>query len=138
MAGHDATAGAPDEVADELTALRARNETLQASLIEIREGSNRRAIHAELRAEATRRGMVDLDGLKLIDHGAVTIDDDGVVHGVQSTMTKLRRDKPWLFGASSSSSVAGVPETVPARTKLATEMSLDEWRVARAALLRRG
>ena len=137
MAGHDTASLTPDGVADELSALRTQNEALQASLRDLRDDSNRRAIVAELRAEATRRGMVDLDGLKLIDPDSVTIDDAGVVHGVQTTLTKLRRDKPWLFGAASSSSVAGVPEAVPARSKLATEMSLEEWRSARAVLLRR-
>jgi hypothetical protein len=137
MAGHDAATGTPDDIADEVSTLRAQNDVLQASLRDLRDDSNRRAIHSELRAEAMRRGMVDLDGLKLIRHDSVTIDEDGVVHGVQTTLTKLRRDKPWLFGAASSSSVAGVPEAVPARSKLATEMSLDEWRSARAELLRR-
>jgi hypothetical protein len=52
-------------------------------------------------------------------------------------MTRLRRDKPFLFGAQSSSSVAGVPAAAAARQKRATEMTLEEWRLARAELLRR-
>jgi hypothetical protein len=126
-----------DEAARELEALRAQNQALETSLRELREGSDRRIILAELRHEATRRGMIDLDGLKLADSDAVTIDADGVVHGVASVLTKLRRDKPWLFGPANSSSVAGVPDAAPVRTKLATEMTLAEWRAARAALLRR-
>jgi hypothetical protein len=126
-----------DDAGHELDALRAQNQALETSLRELREGSDRRIIQAELRHEATRRGMIDLDGLKLIDSDAIRIDPDGTVHGVAPAMTKLRRDKPWLFGAANSSSVAGVPETAPSRTKLATEMTLAEWRAARAALLRR-
>ncbi len=126
-----------DDAGREVDALRAQNQALETSLRELREGSDRRIIQAELRHEATRRGMIDLDGLKLVDSGAVSIDADGVVHGAATTMTKLRRDKPWLFGSANSSSVAGVPESAPSRTKLATEMTLVEWRAARAALLRR-
>ncbi len=134
MAGDDGLdGGAPDEMA----MLRARNETLETSLREAREASDRRAIQAELRAEATRRGIVDLDGLKLIDTEGIEIDAKGDVQGISAAMTKLRRDKPWLFGAPSSSSVAGVPAAAPARTKLATDMTLEEWRLARAELLRR-
>ena len=137
MAGDDGLVGEPPDATTELMALRSRNEALESSLREVREASDRRAVQTELRSEALRRGMVDLDGLKLINFADVTIDGDGVVHGVQSLMTKLRRDKPWLFGAASSSSVAGVPAVAPGRTKLATEMSLAEWRAARAELLRR-
>lgn len=132
MAGDDG-----QDAGDELSALRARNEALEATLQEVRDGSDRRAIQAELRSEATRRGMIDLDGLKLIEGSEVTIDEQGVVHGVAPVLTKLRRDKPWLFGAASSSSAAGVPVAVATRSKLATEMTLAEWRTARAELLRR-
>ncbi len=136
MADEDGLAKASED-ANELIALRARNEVLETSLREARVSSDRRAVHTELRAEALRRGMIDLDGLKLVDPAEVTVDDQGMVHGAQTLMTKLRRDKPWLFGAASSSSVAGVPAAAPSRTKRATEMSLSEWRAARAELLRR-
>ena len=138
MVSVDGLDGINAQINDEVVALRARNEVLEASLRETRDGSDRRVIQSELRTEAVRRGMVDLDGLKLITGDGVSIDADGNVHGVQAVMTKLRRDKPWLFAAPSSSSVAGVPASIPARTKLATEMTLDEWRLARADLLRRG
>ena len=137
MAGTDGADSTTTQDAEDLVALRARNEALEASLQQLREASNRRAIQMELKSEATRRGMIDLDGLKLLDLTEVSIDEDGNVHGTQTAMTKLRRDKPWLFGAVSSSSVAGAPSAAPSRTKLATEMTLEEWRTARAELLRR-
>ena len=137
MEGEERLDGSAPDVPDELNVLRARNAALEESLREARESGDRRAIQSELRAEAVRRGMVDLDGLKLIEGSSVSVDADGVVHGVAAVMTKLRRDKPWLFGAASSSSVAGVPAAAPVRAKLATEMTLQEWRVARADLLRR-
>ncbi len=138
MEGDDGQEASAPDAADEVIALRARNAALETSLREARESGEKRAIQSELRAEAVRRGMVDLDGLKLIEGGGgVSIDAEGTVHGVAAVMTKLRRDKPWLFGAPSSSSVAGVPSAAPVRAKLATEMTLQEWRVARADLLRR-
>ena len=137
MQGDEDLGASPPDAAEELAALRTRNAALEASLREVQESGDRRAIASELRSEAVRRGMVDLDGLKLIEGGGVSVDAEGVVHGVAAVMTKLRREKPWLFGAASSSSVAGVPSAAPARTKLATEMTLQEWRVARADLIRR-
>ena len=137
MSGEDGTDGVSPDTIGEINALRARNDILEHSLREARAVSDRRAVQAELRAEALRRGMVDLDGLKLADLEDVTVDEDGMVHGAQALMAKLRRDKPWLFGAVSSSSTAGAPAPVAGRAKLATEMSLSEWRTARAELLRR-
>jgi hypothetical protein len=81
--------------------------------------------------------MVDMDGLKLIDPAALLIGQDGEFRDAAEIIAKLRRDKPWLFGATNSSSAATVPAPAPARRKLATDMSLDEWRLARAELLRR-
>ena len=52
-------------------------------------------------------------------------------------MAGLRRAKPWLFGRASSSGPASPPPAQPPRQKLATEMTDDEYRVARAALLKR-
>lgn len=123
--------------ADELTALRARNEQLETSLKEARASAEKQLVHLELKAEALKSGMVDLDGLKLIEHSDVSVDENGQVRGVAAVMSRMRRDKPWLFTPASSSSFASIPANVPSKAKLATEMSLDEWRTARAELLRR-
>ena len=121
----------------ELALLRSQNAQLEASLREAREDADKRLIQVELKAEAIKAGMVDLDGLKLISPGDVTVDEHGNVRGAGSVIGRLRRDKPWLFPAQNSSSSAGVPAHSPTRPKLATEMTLDEWRAARADLLRR-
>ena len=52
-------------------------------------------------------------------------------------MERLRGEKPWLFVRGSSSSTASPPPGAEVKPKLATEMSLEEWRAARAELLRR-
>jgi hypothetical protein len=121
----------------ELAVLKSRNLELEASLRETRETHAARLVAMGLKAEAIKHGMVDLDGLKLIEPGGVSIGEDGEVSGAAAVMARLRRDKPWLFSATNSSSTASVPVNAMTKTKLATEMTLDEWRAARAELLRR-
>ena len=115
--------GAGPDLAAENTALRAR------------------LVQAELRTEALRAGMVDLDGVRLIDPGAISLSETGGLEGGAALMTRLRQDKPWLFGRTgggSSSSGAPAPAAAPAAPRSAMDMGVDEWRAARAELLRRG
>ncbi len=81
--------------------------------------------------------MIDLDGLKLLDQSAFKLSPGGDVEGIGPIMTKLRRDKPWLFVGSSSSSPVIPPPAQPPRQKRATEMTDAEYRAARAELLKR-
>nr|WP_294546330.1 hypothetical protein [uncultured Rhodopila sp.] len=95
-----------------------------------------RLVAANLRTEAVRAGMIDLDGLKLLDLSSVTLDgNDKIVDG-RKIMDSLRREKPWLFGATSSSSAAVAPASQPVRQKTALEMTDEEYAAARAALTR--
>jgi hypothetical protein len=92
---------------------------------------------SELKAEAVRAGMVDLDGLKLLDTSALTVGDHGEVAGAAALMDRFRRTKPWLFGSASSTTTAVPPPSQPPRAKQATDMTPEEYRAARAALIRR-
>ena len=56
-----------------------------------------RLLQAELRTAAVRAGMVDLDGLKLLDTSQVTLNDRDEVVGAEALMAQMRRAKPWLF-----------------------------------------
>jgi hypothetical protein len=114
-----------------------RAAALELRLAEVEAQSQTRLIRAELKAEAVRAGMVDLDGLKLIDAGTLSLNEAGEVEGGAALMMQLRRSKPWLFGGSSSSSSAAPPPSRPPSAKLATEMSYEDWRTARAELLKR-
>ena len=96
-----------------------------------------RLVQAELRTEALRAGMVDLDGVRLIDPDAIQLTEAGGLEGGSALMTRLRQDKPWLFGRGSSSSGAAAPMAAPAAPRSAMDMGVDEWRAARAELLRR-
>jgi hypothetical protein len=130
------SAGLPT-AGDELAALRAHADGLERQLAEVQAKSSAKLVQLALQTEALRAGMVDLDGLKLIDPAVLSPGENGEFHGAADVIAKLRRDKPWLFGAASSSSAAVAPTAAVTRRKLATEMSLDEWRSARAELLRR-
>lgn len=124
--------------ADLLMELRLRAEALERQLAEVQRQTETRIIHAELKAEAVRAGIVDADGLKLIDLSAARLNDAGEVEGAAALVADLKRSKPWLFGGSvSTSSAAAPPPAQPPRQKSAVEMTEDEWRAARAALLQR-
>ena len=122
---------------EELELLRARAGELERALREAEEGGRKRLLQSELKAEAVRAGMVDLDGLKLVDNSQVSLNEAGELEGGAVLMERLRQDKPWLFAQASSSSRAVAPPSSPPKRKLATEMTLDEWRAARAEMLRR-
>jgi hypothetical protein len=122
---------------EDIATLRAHNTALQVELKDAQQSARTLLLQSELKAEAVRAGMVDLDGLKLLTPGGVYIDDDGLVIGARTVIAELRHNKPWLFHALSSSNSASVPVSSATITKLATEMTLEEWRTARADLLRR-
>lgn len=121
----------------ELAEAVARAATLEARIAEIEAQSRLQVMQAELKAEALRAGMVDLDGLKLLDTSSVAINERGEVAGAAALMAAARRAKPWLFAAAHSSSPAAVPPPAAARTRLATEMTHAEWQAGRKELLRR-
>ncbi len=117
---------------------QARAETAEAALSRVQAETDARLIHAELKAEALRAGMVDLDGLKLLNTADIRLTESGEVIDAAVLLAKLKRAKPWLFGsAMSSSAAANPPRPEPLRTRHANELSHEEWVAARAALLRR-
>jgi len=118
-------------------ALRARAADLERQVQALAQQTRDTQLMAELKAEALRAGMVDLDGLKLLDTAGLTVTDQGEVPGSAAVMERFRRDKPWLFSAPSSATTASPPPAQPPRAKRATEMTAEEYRAARAAITRR-
>jgi hypothetical protein len=102
----------------------------------IREDFQSRLIVASLQTEAVRAGMIDLDGLKLANLSDARLGPDDKVVGGRQIIDELRRNKPWLFGTSSTSSVAEAPPSKPIRQKTALEMTEEEYLAARAAVTR--
>ena len=66
-----------------------RAADLQRRLVELETQSRERLIRSELKAEAVRAGMVDLDGLKLVDAGGLSIDETGEVQGAAALMQSV-------------------------------------------------
>jgi hypothetical protein len=127
----------PAPPTDDIAALRERADTLERKLREAMETAQAQLVRVELKAEAIRAGMIDLDGLKLIEPATLPLNAAGEIEGAGDVIQKLKRAKPWLFGHASSSSAAPPPPSTPPRAKLATEMTLDEWRAARTEMLKR-
>ena len=78
-------------------AVRDRDEAVAAA----REDARSRVLHAELKTHAIRSGIVDLDGLRLADTGALKFDESGSVQGVEEVIESLRQRKPYLFTTES-------------------------------------
>lgn len=125
-------AGATDDMAD----LKARCEQLERDLMLAKQQAETGIVQAHLQMEAIRAGMIDLDGLKMLDISSVTVSEAGAVQGASALMEQVRKDKPWLFGKPSTSAPGGAPPSQPPRQKLATEMTDAEYIAARAAILR--
>ena len=113
------------------------SEDYDAEILQLRTDYESRLIAAHLRTEAVRAGMIDLDGLRLIDSSDVKLGPDDKLIGSRELMERLRRSKPWLFGSTSSSSTAAVPASKPVRQKTALDMTDEEYAFARASLTRR-
>ena len=78
--------------------LRARADTLERQLTDLQRHTETRLVRAELKAEAVRAGMIDLDGLRLVDLPSLKLNERGEVEGAAAVMQDLRKNKPWLFG----------------------------------------
>ncbi len=111
---------------DEVAATVRRD--VQAAIAEARRAADARIIQAELKAAALAAGMVDVDGLKLLDTSAVHLNDDGGVIVPDTFFPDARKAKPWLFGQASTSSTAATPKIEPPRTKSVREMDDKERR----------
>ena len=122
-------------IADDYAALKSRADALEQQLKEVELQATARLRQSELKSEAVRAGIIDLDGLRLLDP-AVMVSRSSESFDPAAIVSGLRREKPWLFGVPSSSSFKAAPAAVPARHRLATEMSVEEWRAARAELIR--
>lgn len=104
----------------------------EGKIKEAHTAAEQRVIRAELKAEALKAGMVDLDGLKLADLTKVKINDAGEIEGATELMEELKKAKPYLFGTTQNSSTPGNPPNPkqPAAKK-ATEMTPEEYAAAR-------
>lgn len=115
----------------------ARSATLEARLAELEATTRARLIDSGLRAAASQAGMVDPDGLKLLDTSTVSLDEQGGLLGADALMAAARQARPWLFRPTHTAPTTQPPPPLAPRHKPATEMTHAEWQAARRALLRR-
>ena len=121
---------------DPVAELEARCADLERQLADVKKRAESGILKAHLQAEAARAGMVDLDGLKMLDLSQVSVADDGEVHGIALLMDQARKQKPWLFAGVSTSAPGGAPPSQQPRQKTAMEMSDAEYRAAKEAILK--
>jgi len=114
-----------------------RVAALERQLHEQAQAHQTRLTQAELKLHAVRAGMIDLDGLKLVDPTRVRLTDKGEIDGADRLMADLRREKPWLFHHATTSTPGAAPPSTPPSAKSAQQMSHAEWQAARTALLKR-
>ena len=120
------------------TAARERDEGIKAA----REEARGRVLQAELKTQAIRSGIVDLDGLRLADLDALTVNDAGDVEGAEQVIAALRERKPYLFTSDKGPTAAGTTAQlqrppVPAQPSIvdARSLSRDAWQAERDRLL---
>jgi hypothetical protein len=124
----------PEVQPDDVDANELDEQPAVEEIARLRTDFQSRLIAANLRTEAVRAGMIDLDGLKLIDLSSVRLDDNDKIVDGRKVMADLRRDKPWLFGTASTSSPAVPPSSQPVQQRAAMDMTDEEYAVARAAV----
>lgn len=118
-------------------AATAATAAAEARITEATTAADQRIIRAELKAVAIKAGIVDLDGLKLVDLAGVKLNEKGEVEGADALIDALKTAKPYLFGTPSSSSISTPPGTVPPANKKASDMTPEEYAAARREATKR-
>ena len=87
--------------------------------------ASERVLRAELKSEALKNGLADLEFLKLIDLKKIKLDENGEIKDADKFFEKLKADKPaWFVDKSSTSSTAKKPD--PDKDEKLDAMKLDE------------
>ena len=91
---------------------------------------------AECRAEATKLGMIDLDGLAFLDYTTLKFDDKGELSGVPEALEKLKTSKPYLFEVKKSTGSTGQAPPPKSSTEPVDARSLSpaEYKAMKAAM----
>jgi hypothetical protein len=117
---------------DPVPHLLARIDHLERQIEAVTTDLDRRFVARDLRAEARRAGLTDMDALSGID-----LDGLASASAISDAVAALRREKPGLFAGKSTSGPSAPPPFRAAQRKDAMAMTDEEYRVARAELLRR-
>ncbi|OVE45670.1 hypothetical protein [Chromobacterium violaceum] len=125
----DAVAKAVEKAVEE-----ARAKISEEVRTEVSAEADKRVLLAELKGEAVKAGLVDLDQLKLLDLTGVKL-ADGKLDGAEALFASLKESKPYLFGKppSDSSNTQKAPPANQAEVKHAKDMTEAEYAAAKVA-----
>lgn len=110
-----------------------------AQMKTFKDAADARVVRYALHAAAKAAGLVDMDGLKLLETSTVKVGDDGEVTIPADFFSKAKESKPWLFGQAATTTTSSTPPPKPADTsaKKASEMTDAEYAAAKAEMTRR-
>jgi len=122
------------ETSDKLTAAdAAANERVTAA----EKAANDRVLRAELKAIAVKHGLVDMDGLKLLDLSAVKLLENGDVEGADALFEAAKKSKPYLFGTVAVGTTTPTPTPKDGKAPDVREMNREEYAKAKKAATKR-
>lgn len=121
---------------EELDRFKSASEAEKEAIrVQVQRDADQRVIRAELKTAALKAGMVDLDGLKLLDLSGVKLNEHGEVEGAEALMAKAKETKPYLFAPTgSTSSTSATPPAAPPVPKHAKDMTPEEYRAELAKI----
>ena len=119
------------------TALEAKDAEIATKLAESSTAAKEQVKAARLEALALREGLVDLDGLKLLDLSKITQKEDGTFEGADEVFKAAREAKPYLFGEKVNTTTTTKPAPKPGDPAPidARKLSSEEYQKEKTALL---
>ena len=141
----EAAAKARDDAIAEAARVKAEIEAAAADKVKVSEAekteatkkAQERSVNADLKVAAKDAGAVDAaDVLALLDRSKIKLDEAGEITNAAELMADLKKAKPHLFGAASTSSTAPKPPPSQTSTREQVKNSKPEdYRAQRAAFL---
>jgi hypothetical protein len=117
------------KLAAEATRWKTESEAAVAKAIS---DGNARLMRAELKAEAIKAGLADLEYLKLADISKLKLNDAGDIEGAEAFFVKLKADKPHFFAdKSNTSNPLNPPKPDDKSVKKAVDMTDAEYAALR-------
>jgi len=131
----DGHAGEAKRARDEAAAFKAEIEKMRAEAEAAIAAERARGVEAlnmaELKVHAIKAGMVDLDGLKLLDVSKAERNEDGTLKDPDAVIAAFKGAKAYMFGEKTTGVTAPVPPPAAPKTVDAREMTPAEYQAAR-------
>lgn len=107
----DKVTGEKDSLAQSIAKMQTDHETATkkltddhtAALEESKNSVKEQVKLSKLEALAVKEGLVDPDGLKLLDFSKVELQEDGTLKGAEDVLKAAKEAKPYLFGEKRNS-----------------------------------